>query len=1015
MGLGRTARLLCLAAASTAWLVAQASWSEPRPGDAAPAAEPILELTAAERAWIEAHPRIRISFDGHFPVYSYVNDSGNLEGLAVDFIDVLSRRAGLDFEAIPHDSWEDLYQAAQRREVDVVATMVDRPGRRAHWVFTEPYIHKSLVVMTRDDDFAIRVREDIAGKRVALVRNYQASQRVADDYPTAVPLFVETMHEALNAVSTGAADAAITFAGAGHYIQARYLITNLRFAAVYDRSTSAESIAVRSDWPELASILDKALGSITDKERLELQRAWLPVELLAAPAIRLTPEEKEWISQHPEIRLGIDPEFSPFEFLNEDGKHEGISADYIRLLNERLGTNMQVVKGLSWKQAVEGVRNREIDVLPAVGVTQERRTFLRFTNGYVKFHRVIITRTDMPFLAGLDDLDDLGVAVQENSSHEGYLRDHTSIVPTTYPTLTESLLAVSGGSADAFVGNVAASAYWIRRLNLTNLKVAAAVSRDEQQLHFAVRSDWPDLVAILQKGLDSISPRERVRISKRWVTLQFEPRPDYRLAARIALAALAALSLALLWVRQATKQAKATEAARNEALRAHERAEVTNAELRELRDHLEEQVTERTTQLRESERMLWQSRKMEALGTLVGGIAHDFNNVLHGIMGWISLSLERPGVSDDSELERMLSGAQVQGRRARDLIRQLLAFARREPITTVEVPLASVLSETVRFARVGVASDIDLTLSLPSTEIKVVANVTALQQLVLNLVSNARDATREVRTPSVEVRLKRVVPDEAFREQHPEASADSYALLEVEDNGAGIEPGHLERLFEPFFTTKEHDQGTGLGLAMVYSTVRSIGGAIEVSSEPGSGCVFRIFIPESFSDARAPLEESWDRAPGEGETILVVDDDQAVLRTTARILDDLGYRVMTATDGATGIEVFRSGAGEVAVVLMDVGLPDIDGVRAAERMREIDANVSVLFTTGHDVEAIVPEEIRGILHAVVSKPYSVNFLSNVLRETICSARAAADSTTDAAPHDRTGGAGELSSSDKPRS
>jgi len=243
---------------------------------AKPAAWSGLQLREHERLWIKQHPTVRIAFDGYFPPYSFVDEFGQLNGLAVDMVKLLSERTGIRFVFGRRVKWAELYAAAQRRDVDVVATMVKRPEREQWFVFTHPYIFKSLVIMTRADDDAIRKREDIAGKTVALVKSYSYISKVLAEFPTIRPYDVDTMLDGLNAVTTGKADAAITFVGAGEYLQKKYLLSNLKFAAVYDRDHSHEGFGVRKDWPELVGILDKALASISEEEKLALVEKWVP-------------------------------------------------------------------------------------------------------------------------------------------------------------------------------------------------------------------------------------------------------------------------------------------------------------------------------------------------------------------------------------------------------------------------------------------------------------------------------------------------------------------------------------------------------------------------------------------------------------------------------------------------------------------------------------------------------------------------------------------------------------------
>ncbi len=506
-----------------------------------------FKLTTAEQRWLDSHPKISIAYDGFFPPYSFLNDDGQLEGFSIDLMKLISEKTGITLEVHPEYEWKKLYPTAQQHQIDAVATMVERGNRHQWFAFTKPYIFKSLVVVTREEDTNIIQREDIADKTVALVKGYQYEQKILAEFPSITPFHVDTMLDALNAVSVGKADAAITFLGAGHYYRNKYILTNLKYAAVYDKRSSNESIAVRNDWPELAAIFNKTLESISEAELQRLRTKWLPVDYMEdLVEIDLTEAEKQWINKHPTIRLGVDPEFAPFEFIR-DGRYQGMASDYIRLLNQRLNLNMEVVHGLTWNEVIDSAKRGDIDVLPSVGMTAERAQYLTYTDSYLSFHRVIVTRDDAPFVAGMQDLGNLSVAVQKNSSHHGYVTENTDIAPILYDTLQESLLAVSGGEADAFVGNVASATYWIRKLSLTNLKIAAPVSTDVQSLHIAVRKDWPELISILQKGLNSISPRQRKLISEKWLSVEYDTAMDYTLLWKTILGFSIVVVAVLLW------------------------------------------------------------------------------------------------------------------------------------------------------------------------------------------------------------------------------------------------------------------------------------------------------------------------------------------------------------------------------------------------------------------------------------------------------------------------------------
>ncbi len=242
--------------------------------------DPVVQLTAKEREWLSNHKRIRIAFDGSVPPYSFVNDSGQLEGIAIEVMNTLSKRLGVKFETYPNTSWNKLYEAATTHKVDVVATMVNRPDRRQWFKFTQPYLRKSLVIISKRDNVTIKNQTDLAKKRVAMVKGYQFADRVTKELPSVTPYFVGSMLDGLKAVSTEKADAAITFMATASYLQTKYLLTDLKIAAFYDLNSANESInesiAVRNDWPILADILQKALVTLSEEEMQNIQAKWVP-------------------------------------------------------------------------------------------------------------------------------------------------------------------------------------------------------------------------------------------------------------------------------------------------------------------------------------------------------------------------------------------------------------------------------------------------------------------------------------------------------------------------------------------------------------------------------------------------------------------------------------------------------------------------------------------------------------------------------------------------------------------
>lgn len=310
--------------------------------------------------------------------------------------------------------------------------------------------------------------------------------------------------------------------------------------------------------------------------------------------VHLTPEEEAWIKAHPSIRIGIDPEFAPFEFVDNNGRYSGFSSDYFQLLNQRLGLNMEVVPGLTWNQVMTMAQQGKIDMLPAVGFSNKRTHFFSYTTPYVGFYRMIFSRSDSPFISDIRDLADLKIAVQAKSSHASWIQEHTKLTPNYYNTLEETIEAVSEGKADVLIGNLAACTYWIRKLNLTNVRIAAPVSLERQLVHMAVRKDWPELAGILNKGLASISAQEVETIRNRWLAAGYNVGISSKIVwQRIGAASILALLLVgffWLWNKRLRQEIK---------LRKNAEIALLNTQ-----DKLEEKVAERTRKLEENKNYL---------------------------------------------------------------------------------------------------------------------------------------------------------------------------------------------------------------------------------------------------------------------------------------------------------------------------------------------------------------------------------------------------------------------------
>ncbi|HEU0033939.1 MAG TPA: response regulator [Kofleriaceae bacterium] len=398
---------------------------------------------------------------------------------------------------------------------------------------------------------------------------------------------------------------------------------------------------------------------------------------------------------------------------------------------------------------------------------------------------------------------------------------------------------------------------------------------------------------------------------------------------------------------------------------------------RELADR-ERAEAERARVISERERLreqLIQAQKMEALGTLAGGFAHDMNNVLGGILASAEL-LREESPSFHEELDDLIAST----RRGAELTRNLLGFARRGQYRKERVDLEQLVGSVVRLlARTvpkGVVFDTVATAPRAATD----GDPSLITQALVNLCLNAVDAMRGVGRLTIGVGQASIAADRAAALG---VSAGEFATLTVTDTGCGMSADVMAKIFEPFFTTKELGHGTGLGLAMVYGTLRSSGGAVEVKSELGKGSTFTMYLRASEAPSIATLPQARPRpSVAHAGTVLVVDDDPRIRRGARRILEGRGYQVHEAGDGAEALAIFEQRRGELQLVVLDMAMPVMSGAECFERLRAHDPDIRVLLASGYTIE----EDARGCLAAgaagFLDKPYTADAFAHAVAAAI---------------------------------
>jgi PAS domain S-box-containing protein len=390
----------------------------------------------------------------------------------------------------------------------------------------------------------------------------------------------------------------------------------------------------------------------------------------------------------------------------------------------------------------------------------------------------------------------------------------------------------------------------------------------------------------------------------------------------------------------------------------------------------------------ELEDRLSQAQRLESIGRLAGGVAHDFNNLLTSIFGFVELSLD--DLERDHPVRENLESVREAGELAADLTRRLLAFSRRQIIEPRVLDLNELVERTrVLLARV-IGEDIELSFRPSEPQAMVHIDPTQLNQVLMNLATNARDAMP--RGGKLTLETGSVMVEEEFSRLHPGLEKGPYVQLSVSDSGVGMSPPDVEKVFEPFFTTKSRDRSAGLGLATVHGIVRQNGGAISVYSEPGVGTTFKIYLPRADATAQLPSVRPPEPIPRveAGSSVLLVEDEGLVRQVARRVLERAGYTVLEANDGESAIALHLR-VGRVALLLTDVIMPDMNGKQLLGRLRQAQPDIECVFMSGYTDDVIVHHGVLDPGVNFLEKPFSAQALIGKLEQVLASRSPAARS------------------------
>ncbi|WP_303512104.1 transporter substrate-binding domain-containing protein [Motilimonas sp. 1_MG-2023] len=480
-----------------------------------------LKLTPEEEAFLTEHPVIRVSNETDWPPLDFV-DNQTPAGYSIDYLDIIADKIGVKFDYVNGYSWFQLLEQAKAKEIDLMHVVADLPERQDFLLFSKPYFELHSVIVTSPNNAHLSHLAALQDRTLAVISGYYSTKFIAKHYPNIKLLNVASPVEALRAVATNKADAYIDNLATVNYLIEKHLLASLVVAGSVDVSEGkAETlhIGVRKDWPLLHSIINKAMAEIKESELIALRKKWLGEfdKLSQANALNLTQVEQDYLSTLGILSLCADPDWMPYDKIDEQGRHQGLFADYIQLISKRLKLDILLKPTDSWQATLDEAQAGNCDLISGIINTPQRQHYLNFSQPFLSSPVAIISQSDNPYFT-LEQLNGKTLALVEGYSDEAEItRSYPEINIKRYKDVSAGLVAAATGEVDATLGTLFVSLYHIQAQGLANLRLHGFTPFNN---HFSVGIGHKDpiLTSIINKALINIAPEEHIALRKQWLS-----------------------------------------------------------------------------------------------------------------------------------------------------------------------------------------------------------------------------------------------------------------------------------------------------------------------------------------------------------------------------------------------------------------------------------------------------------------------------------------------------------------
>jgi two-component system, NarL family, sensor histidine kinase EvgS len=920
-------------------------------------------FTAEELQWIKDNPVVKIGADSNWPPFEYLNESGKYEGIASDYLEILSKYTGLKFEVYA-DDWYSVITKIKEKKLDMLACVARTEDREKYLNYSNPYLTIDVVVIGKKD-LKIKKFDEIKNYVVAVQKDNFVYERLVKKYPNMKFVFAKSNKEAFELVSYGKADIFIGNMPVFSYFVQKELYTNIevKFKADFDKIDL--SMAVLKENQTLFNIIQKVMPLIIQKEEDKINKKWIFELDEKKKKINFTKEEIDWIKHTPILKISGDPAWPPYSFYDENENHIGMIPDLVNEVFKDSNIKVEYVKTNSWSQTLDLIKEKKIDLIDSISYYPSRDKFLNFSNKYMGTEIVIIANNkESNYVNSLNNISNKIIA-----TGKGYLvseeikHDFPQIKNIKeYDTPLEGLKDLSNSRIDYFIMDIPSFEFYSKKYSISNLKIVGPTGYN-YKYGFGVKKDDEILVSILNKLLENVSSSKKDEIYRKWVKVEYEQKIDYDLIWKILSISIIILSIIFYWNRKLKQEIREKEKIQKELETERNNISSLNEELKKAKD-IAENVAK---------------QKSEFLANM----SHEIRTPMNSVIGFTEIldkeiqnplhkeylnSIKKGGNSLLRIINDILDLSKIEAGKLE--IRNESLNPRNMFLEIESIFHSKIISKNITFV-------LDIDKNIPKY---IIIDGVRIRQILFNLIGNAIKFTER---GQIKLKVENLYKDNI------KSKID--LIFSVEDTGIGIDEKNLISIFNAFEQVSNFDVakygGTGLGLAICAKLVHMLNGEIKVQSQRNKGSIFTVILKDipvsSIEEEITPSKFLASNIEFEKAQILVVDDIEENRKLVQASLKEFDINLVMAQNGKEAIEKLRNI--NIDLILMDLRMPVMDGYEAANiikndsKLKTIPLIALTASVMGKDLEKVSKFGFDGYLRKPVILDDLIEELSKYIK------------------------------------